>query len=76
MSSLARPRHWFYRIPVAGWIARDLIHGDEDNIWYFLAMIVSLAGIATLIWGLPALVLMAKVAVPVCFVLLILITRG
>ena len=26
----------FLAIPVLGWIARDLIFGDKDNIWYAL----------------------------------------
>lgn len=76
MSAPAARRPLFYRIPVIGWIARDLMEGDEDHIWYLLVMLVSLWGIALLTWGLPALVIGALAAVPVCLTLIVLVTRG
>jgi len=75
MTAAARRPLWF-RIPVIGWIARDLLEGDDDHIWYLLATVLSLWGIAVLAWGLPALAIGALAAVPVCFALLLLVTRG
>lgn len=72
----ARPRHWFYHIPVLGWIARDLAHGPEDTIWYALTILVTLLVLAVKSWGLVALAMTALAMVPVVFVTLILITVG
>lgn len=65
-----------YAVPIIGWIVRDLLEGDDHQIWYFLAGAVSLWGIAILIWGLPGLLLPALAMVPVVFIILLLITRG
>ncbi|WP_092885287.1 hypothetical protein [Roseicitreum antarcticum] len=66
----------FYKIPVLGWIARDVAEGDKDNIWYAIAALAALWAICVMTWGLPALYLPAVVAAPVMLVLLVLITRG
>ncbi len=66
----------FYRIPVLGWIARDLIEGDADNLWYLLVALVSLWIIAVMIWGLPALYLPAVLLAPLAIVMLVLLTLG
>ena len=63
-------------IPVIGWIARDLLHGDKNNIWFFIVAIVSLWGISILTWGVPGLYLPALGFVPVMWIILLLITRG
>ena len=77
VSNLDAPaRPVLYRIPVIGWILRDLREGDEDNIWYLLAALVSLWAIAIATWGLPALYLPAVAAAPLCLVMLVVITRG
>ena len=67
---------WYYRIPVFGWIARDLIHGSRDNILYFLVIVITVLVLAMKTWGLVALGLAALATVPVIFVVLILITIG
>ena len=64
----------FLAIPVLGWIARDLIFGDKDNIWYALITFVSLWLSAILIFGIPGLYLPALAMVPVIFVVLLVIT--
>ena len=64
----------FFALPVIGWVARDLLFGDKDNIWYALVMFFSLWGIAILTFGLPGLYLPALALVPVMFVVLVLIT--
>ncbi|MCX8509194.1 MAG: hypothetical protein ORN49_10015 [Rhodobacteraceae bacterium] len=78
MNSLApaRPRHWFFHIPVLGWIARDLVHGPEDTIWYELTILLTLLVLAVKSWGLVALAMTALALVPAMFVILIMITLG
>jgi hypothetical protein len=66
----------FYRIPVIGWVARDLVYGDEENLWYALGGFVCLWGCLVLIFGLPGLYLPALALVPVMFLVLVLISRG
>ncbi len=66
----------FYKIPVIGWIARDLIEGDADNFWYLLAAIVCLWIIAVMTWGLPALYLPAVLLAPLALLMLVLLTFG
>lgn len=65
-----------YRLPFLGRIAREIAEGDADNKWYLIAGLLSAIAAAVLTWGLPALVVSAVAAVPVCFVMLVLITRG
>lgn len=67
---------WYHRIPVLGLFARDLDRDFEGNIWYFLAMVLSLVAMAVMTWGLPALGLIALSMVPVMFVVLFVITLG
>ncbi len=74
-----RPALWLrilLAVPVLGWIARDLLHGDKNNIWYLLVALLSLWAIAVMTWGVLALYLPAVAAVPVVMVILLLITRG
>ncbi|MBK0329082.1 hypothetical protein I5535_17535 [Rhodobacteraceae bacterium F11138] len=66
----------FFRIPVIGWVARDLAFGDKDNVWYALGGFVCLWLSLALIFGLPGLYLPALALVPVVFLTLLLITRG
>jgi hypothetical protein len=69
-------RSWFHHVPVLGWIAYDLAHGDEDTIWYALVILLTLLVLAFQTWGLVAIAMTALAAVPVVFVLLVLITLG
>jgi lysylphosphatidylglycerol synthetase-like protein (DUF2156 family) len=65
----------FHRIPVLGWMARD-ISKDIDNIWYALVIALTALVLAFNAWGLVALAMAALALAPVMFVLLILISRG
>ncbi len=65
-----------FSIPILGWILKDVMYGDSDNIYYFLLAIISLWGIAILQFGLLGLMIPALALVPVVFLTLILITRG
>jgi hypothetical protein len=67
---------WYFRIPLLGWIARDLVHGGRENILYFLVILLTLLVLAVKTWGLVALGLTALATVPVIFATLILITIG
>ncbi len=58
-------------LPLIGWIARDVAFGDKDNIWYALVILLTTAILSLATWGLPALVMMALLLVPVCFGLII-----
>jgi len=64
-----------YRVPVLGWIARD-IEQDQANIWYLLVAVLSLLMMAVMTWGLQVMALAALCAVPVMFIILIRITLG
>lgn len=66
----------FFKIPVLGWVAKDLLFGDKDNIWFALIGFFSLWMTSALTFGLPGLYLPALALVPVVFVLLLLITKG
>lgn len=63
----------FFSVPVIGWLARDVLYGDHDNIYYFMVIVVTLLIGAVLTWGLPALVVIAVSFVPVYFGLLVFI---
>ncbi len=76
MSTRRVGSNWFYAIPVLGWVARDVVEGDADNIWYLLAAVLSLWGIAILSWGMPALYLPAVALAPLVMIFLVLMTRG
>lgn len=64
----------FFAIPVLGWVAKDLLFGDKNNVWFALIMFVSLWLSSGLVFGLPGLYLPALAMVPIVFVLLIWIT--
>ena len=64
----------FFAIPVIGWVARDVMFGDKNNIWFALFMFVSLWAISALTFGLPGLYLPAVALVPILFTVLIVIT--
>jgi hypothetical protein len=65
-----------YAIPILGWMLKDVVHGDRDNIWYFLAAILSLWIMGIMSFGFPAVVVPVVVIVPAVFLLLVTITRG
>ncbi len=68
-------RRWYFNIPIFGAIARGF-SSAEGGIWLALLLVVALIGVAGLTWGLPAIGLIATLAVPLVFVVLILITLG
>lgn len=66
----------FFAVPVLGWIANDILNKGSDNIWYAIMLLVSLIGIATVIWGVVALSMAALTFVPVMMLVLIGIAAG
>lgn len=72
-----KPPFWqrlFFAIPVIGWVAKDLLFGDKNNVWFALIGFVSLWMCSALTFGLPGLYLPALALVPVIFIVLLLIT--
>lgn len=66
----------FFIIPVIGWVARDLMEGDSDTIWYAIAAFVSLWLCCILLFGIPGLYIPAVSLVPLIVVGLVIITFG
>jgi len=62
-------------IPLVGWFARDVLFGDEDNIYYLLVILMTLLILSVMTWGLPALVMTALGMVPVCFTMIFIMSR-
>lgn len=69
-------RRWLYRVPVLGWMLRDVLHGDRENLWYALFTLVALWIMAVMAWGYVALIVPALGLTAGVFVVLVLITRG
>lgn len=67
-------QRFLFAVPVLGWIAKDLLFGDKNNIWFAIIAFVSLWLSASLTFGLPGLYLPALFLVPVMFIVLICIT--
>lgn len=76
MSTHSLRRPWFYRIPLLGRIAREVIEGDSDNIYYLAVTIATIWILAIAQWGLPALTLPMLALAPVCLLMLVLLTLG
>jgi hypothetical protein len=64
-----------HAVPFVGTVARDIAKGVE-NVYYALVILVTVVILAVQTWGLVALAMTALMAVPVMFILLLLITRG
>ncbi|WP_170475708.1 hypothetical protein [Ruegeria arenilitoris] len=65
-----------FAIPLFGWMAKDVAHGDPDDLGYTAAAIFAMWGCSAMIYGLPGLYLPALAMVPLMFLLLILVSRG
>lgn len=65
-----------YAIPLLGWMIKDVVHGEPDNIYHFLFAVVCLWIIAGLQFGAVGVVIPALVFVPVIMLTLVLLTRG
>ena len=67
----------FLKIPVVGWIARDVLFGDRDNAIWFAVIVVSLWLFAVARWGVFALLVpFVLVLLPVPLLLYTLLVRS
>jgi hypothetical protein len=65
----------FYAIPLLGWIARDVMFGDRDNIWYALVILGTIWLLSILTWGYAAIIIPYLCLVPVAFFFIIVMSR-
>jgi len=63
---------WYQRIllqiPVIGWIARDVMFGDRDNVLYFAAIVATVWILSVAQWGVLVLLIPFTLAVPAAFI--------
>jgi uncharacterized membrane protein (DUF106 family) len=65
-----------FAIPVFGWMLKEAARGNGNTKALFVVNMVLAWLLAILTFGYPAIIVPALVAVPVVFLLLILITAG
>lgn len=73
---LSRLERVLYAVPLIGWMLKDVVHGDPDNVYWFIFTLGALWIMAIMAFGYPAIILPALAAVPVAFLTLVLISRG
>jgi hypothetical protein len=72
----ATMRSMIYRVPLFGWMVKEAVHGPTTAKVLFVLNLLMAWLLAILTFGYPAIILPALTAVPVMFVVLILITKG
>lgn len=65
-----------YHVPVFGWMLKEAVMGPTTAKVLFIVNLLLLWLLAIVTFGYPAIILPALTAVPVMFVMLILITKG
>ena len=65
-----------FSIPVLGWMLKDVIYGDRDNIWYFLFTLLTVWVLAMFAVGYPAFIIPVLAIVPVACFMIFLISLG
>lgn len=65
-----------YRVPLFGRMLREAVQGQTTAKVLFVINLLLLWVLAIVTFGYPAIIIPALVAVPLMFVLLILITKG
>ncbi len=65
-----------YHVPVFGWMLKEAVMGPTTAKVLFIVNLLLLWLLAIVTFGYPAIILPALTAVPVMFVVLILITKG
>lgn len=65
-----------YAIPLIGWMLKDVVYGDSDNIYYFIASLVMGWILAIIAFGYPAVIIPALALVPTIFIALLIVSRG
>lgn len=69
-------RHVTYRLPLVGRIAREVVEGEDENVWYAIAGGLSLWLCLILTFGYPGLILPALGLAFAMIVTLVRITLG
>lgn len=65
-----------YRVPVIGWMFRELVHGNDEDRTFFALNLGLIALLLLFAYGFPALFVFALALVPVAFLAMILLTVG
>ncbi|NBB49396.1 hypothetical protein GVN24_14015 [Rhizobium sp. CRIBSB] len=65
-----------FRVPLLGWMLKEAIHGPITAKVLFIVNLLLVWLLAILAFGYPAIIIPALTAVPVMFIVLILITKG
>ena len=65
-----------FAVPLVGWLIRDALLGHDDAKTYFLVNCLVVWALSILAFGYPAAMIPALIAVPIVFIILIVITRG
>ncbi|MNT68201.1 hypothetical protein D3C72_2064110 [compost metagenome] len=65
-----------YHVPVFGWMLKEAVSGSTTAKVLFIINLLLVWLLAILAFGYPAIIIPALTAVPLMFVVLILITKG
>jgi hypothetical protein len=76
MSNLSTNASPLFDLPIFGWLARKLGQDNDARVLISLVLALLLVAGAVAKWGVVALGLIALAAVPVVFVILLLLTVG
>jgi 4-hydroxybenzoate polyprenyltransferase len=71
----AWPARLFFAIPIIGTIAREVLFGDKDNIWYALVIVLTALILSIAQWGLAALVMFYLPFVALAFVTMVVFAK-
>lgn len=65
-----------YRVPVIGWMVRELVHGSDEDRTFFALNLGLIALFLLLGFGFPTLLVFALALVPVAFLAMLFLTVG
>ena len=65
-----------YHVPVFGWMLKEAVSGSTTAKVLFIVNLLLVWLLAILAFGYPAIIIPGLTAVPLMFVVLILITKG
>ncbi len=65
-----------HRVPVVGRITREVIEGPADNKYYLGVTLLTMWVLSFMAWGMAAVVVPFLLAVPLCLIMLVVMTRG
>ncbi|MAS41865.1 hypothetical protein SAMN05444336_10254 [Albimonas donghaensis] len=65
-----------YRVPLIGWMIRDAMEGEEDAPVWFAVNLLMLWVLAGVIFGIQGVAMLALIATPIVFGLILTVTLG